>query len=178
MTCTIIWELHNPFRTLVLTALVQNSIWIVCQIFTLAALLIFVLCGQVLIAYHQRAVKELEHWQLIEGQNSNEMMEGMWLILSQFRPLFEVRHRLYKDFRFILLTNVCLSLVTILTATYYELFFMWIPHASKCLSNVWDIGDIAESFIRLWLICHINDCLHSSVCFYKHFILLALPNSF
>jgi len=165
--CAIIWELDNPVRTFDLTTLVQCSIWIGCQTFTLAALLLFVFCGQILIAYHRRAVKELGHnSMMIECQRPNQVMvEDVWLVLSQFRSLIKVHRHLCKDFRFILLANVCLSFVTIFGAAYYVLYFMWSPHTNKNLSTMWDIFDIAEALIRFWLICHINDCIHSSVCF-------------
>ena len=166
--CAIIWELDNPLRTFVLPTLVQYSILIGCQTFTLTALLLFVLCGQLLIAYHQRTVKELEHCcKMIERQRPNQTMEEVWLILSQFRSLIEVRRHLYKDFRFILLANICLSFVTIFSCAYYALYFMWSPHKNKYFLHMWNTFDIAESLIRFWLICHINDCIHSSVCYYK-----------
>ncbi len=161
--CTNLWELFHPTRTIALFAAVQESIWITCQIVTLTALLLFVLCGQVLVAYHQRAINQLEIDKLIRFHQSPRVMEDVWLVLSQFRPLIEVRRRLYMDFRPMLLANICLSLVTILSSAYFALYFVWSSYPNKYLSHIWDFGDIAEAFIRLWLICHINDCIHYSV---------------
>ncbi len=151
-----------------MTDAIENCIRVACQIFTLAALLLFVICGQVLVAYHQSITKQLEDYQHIHHPRT---MEHLWFILSQFRPLIEIRRRLYRDFRYILLANVCLSLVTILAAAYFVLHYMTSSQESRIsrfLIIFWDGADVLESFTRLWLVCHINDKIHSSV---RHFIL-------
>ncbi len=167
LICSNLWEIYHPNRPFDMMDAVQNSIRIACQVFTLAALLLFVICGEVLVVYHRSITKHLEDYNGPIRPNK----EQLWRIVSLFRPLIEVRHRLYQDFRFILLANICLSLVTILSSTYYILHhILWQlrsqeRHLSRYLVTLWDGGDIIESFTRLWLICHINDRIHSSVCY-------------
>lgn len=134
---------------------VQNAIRIVTQMFTLMALWLFVLCGQLLTTYYKTAAQKIGRLNRIEGA-------ACWGILSQYRQLIKTCQALHRDFRFILLANCWLSIVTVLTSSFFALEYMKSNH---WIVTLWDGSDILESSFRLWLACHTSDRIRSSVCY-------------
>lgn len=89
--------------------------------------------------------------------------DNLWFLLSHFLVLGQAKRHLFKKLQTILTTNCCLSVVNMLTCSYYTIEFM----ASPYWSGTWqDLSDVLEYTFRLWLICHIADQIRSSVCLF------------
>lgn len=170
MVIAFSWELMHPKRKEDWSYIVEIVILKFTTLFTLMALFLFVFCGQLLVVYHKKIVeklkimisKEIIHRNPEDYSSSDEI----WSILSHFRILCEAKRQLFRDFRSMLTMNCCLSVVNLVTCSYFAInrFFMSIQN--YWLVVVWDMSDTLEFTFRLWLICHTADRIRSSVSFH------------
>lgn len=83
----------------------------------------------------------------------------IWSILSQFKVLWEIRRKLFFDYRFILMGNVLLSVLFIFSCSYFLIEFL----GRTSVGIFCEVIVIVEFVFRFWLICHTADRIHSSV---------------
>lgn len=164
MAIVLYWELIHPTRKEDWFYLLEFVILKFTTMFTLIALLLFILCGQLLIVYHRKIAEELT--QLISkeiNQNSEDYYfdDELWSILSHFQILCEAKKQLFRNFRSMLMMNCCLSVVNVVTCSYFAINHIFI--SLFWIVVMWDISDIVEFTFRLWLVGHITDQIRSSV---------------
>jgi len=167
MVIAFSWELMHPKRKEDWSYIIEIVILKFTTLFTLMALFLFVFCGQLLVVYHRKIMEKLKIMiskeMIDQNLEDNYSSDELWSILSHFRILCEAKRQLFRDFRSMLLMNCCLSVVNLVTCSYFAInrFFMSIQN--YWLVVVWDISDALEFTFRLWLICHTADRIRSSV---------------
>jgi hypothetical protein len=90
--------------------------------------------------------------------------------LGHFRILGEAKRQLFRDFRSMLMMNCCLSVVNIVTCSYFSINRFFVSIHNYWVVVVWDMSDTLEFTFRLWLICHTADRIRSSVCYFMPII--------
>jgi len=140
---------------------IQNIIRLICTLFNSMALWLFVICGQLLVIYNRKIAQNLMDIlprQKVIRKESKEII-AIWSILSEFKLLFDVRGRLFHDYRFILMGNVLLNVNLILSCSYYFIEFL----DTAWVGIFWEVSVVIEFISRFWLICHTADRIRSSV---------------
>ena len=164
MAFAMYWELVHPNRMEDWFYITGAVLLKFTTMFTLMALFLFVLCGQLLIVYHKTIVNELGLLLYSKRVQLEHHSEDIWFLLSQFRIVCVAKRQLFHDFRSMLMMNCFLSVVNIITCSYYVInnFFT----TNNWAVVTWDICDTLEFIFRLWLICHTTDEIRSTVGFY------------
>lgn len=144
-----------------LSLVIENAIRKFCTMFTLWSVWLFFFCGQLFVVYHNKIAKELEKLVSIHGiQDNVRAKEKIWSLLNHFRTICHAKRQLFSSFQFMLMVNLCLSVVNILTCLYYTIENISLI---RWFGTLWDFSDSLEFTFRLWLICHTADRIRSSV---------------
>lgn len=133
---------------------VSNAIRLTNTLFTLMAIWLFVFCSQVLMVYQEKMACRLQEAVAASRE------EIVWEILTDCRILVKVKCRLLRDFRYMLTANCCLSVMVMLTSTY---FFIDSIRTQMWPLVVWGSFSSVEFCLRFWLICHTTDRVRLSV---------------
>ena len=165
MVIAVYWEVVHPNRKEDWFYLLEMIVLKFSTMYTLMALFLFVLCGQLFVIYHLKIIEDLRlllNSKVIHHDSERSSDELIWSLLSHLRILCEAKRQLFRDFRPILMMNYCLSVVNILTCSYYSInhFFT----SNYWVVVMWDICDTLEFIFRLWVLCHTADQIRSSVC--------------
>lgn len=167
MIISFCWDLIETHQENWLSLVIENAIRKFCSMFTLWSIWIFFYCGQLLVIYHKNISKELTQM-VTTGIREKE---NLWFLLSHFSVLGQAKRHLFKNLQMMLITNCFLSVVNMLTCSYYTIEFMASPY---WIGTWWDLSDVLEFTFRLWLICHTADQIRSSVCLFSMYLLADL----
>jgi hypothetical protein len=80
--------------------------------------------------------------------------------LQSLKKLYEAADLLHHHFSTILAVNCFLTVVTMLTSSYYAIEFI---QRGYVVIVCWEGSDVLDAFIRFWLICHMSDQIRESV---------------
>jgi len=159
MVVAFYWEQYRMGEIKDWSNLIQNTIRKFNTLFTLVAVWLFYISGLLFVIYHKEMVKDLNRLASLRvHQKSNK---DLWIVLNHFRILRRARQQLFYDFRFMVMMNCCLSVVNILTCSYYTIDYF---NSSFWYVLWWDLSDVLEFIFRFWLICQTSDHIRSSVC--------------
>jgi hypothetical protein len=126
---------------------------------------IFIICGQLCIFYTRELIANLKLLNFVVRNTSgvpNRIVaqQRTFAHLGSLKKLYEAADLLHHHFSTILAVNCFLTVVTMLTSSYYVIEFF---KSGRLIPLCWDASDVLDSFVRFWLICHTSDRIRETV---------------
>jgi len=146
-------------ETLDWACLFQTIIRTFHHLFAVAAVLIFGICGELLVVLYRKTAEELENLMLPCSSHLFNQ-KRIFGILKGLEHLCKGTLLLHKRFFSMMLLKFCLDVSMLLACSYY-----FIEYWKKNLAvfTCWEAVVVFQSFISLWIICHTSDRMRQSV---------------
>lgn len=159
-TCcfSIYWDVCHPVRIVSGLEVCQNLIAIVTQLYPVAALWIFALCGRILVQYQRVVSAQL----LQQGDRYGPSL------LRRHRQLCQSADQLVHQFRWILFANTCFSSLTLFNSSYFVVEFI---HDHYLIAALRQVNNFIKALFRLWLMCNTTDHIRKMVRSFINFFL-------
>jgi hypothetical protein len=139
--------------------MIENIIRLFCRLFTSTSVFIFVILSQLVDIYIEIISALVE----VEISNTANIFAGQKEIKNQVAHYFSylgtlnyASQHLKRSFELPLIINYILSIVMMITSSYYTVEFI---HDRIAVVFLWEIIDVLQFFVRFCLICNTVDNL-------------------
>lgn len=156
------WEMMHPTRPLIFLDSIQNAIRIFStEWFTPLPVLIFFMCGQLIVVYFEVIKKYFESLLTKSKETKDKELNSHEIIkyLQCMKQLYVAIDFLHRRFGVMLMVACFMAFINLLTSSFYFIHYI----NANVVVNIWDAHHIVNSLIRFWIMGDISDRMRMGV---------------